>query len=54
MTEFMTVAEVAETLRVNQETVRRWIRSGALPATRLGRDYRISVAALETMTGTAS
>ena len=34
--EWMTVAEVAEYLRVTQETVRRWIRAGSLPALELG------------------
>ena len=39
-----TVREVAESLRVHVETVRRWIRDGRLPATRLGdrSGYRIA------------
>ena len=32
----LTVAEVAVKLRVNPETVRRWIRTGALPAIQIG------------------
>lgn len=32
----LTVAEVAATLRVTPETVRRWIRTGALPAIQIG------------------
>jgi len=40
--EYMTVAEVAGELRVDESTVRRQIRSGQLPATRIGRQYRIS------------
>jgi excisionase family DNA binding protein len=33
---FLTVAEVAETLKLNQQTVRNWIDRGELPAARLG------------------
>jgi excisionase family DNA binding protein len=39
--EFMTVAEVAATLKLNQQTVRNWIDAGRLPALRLGRRVRI-------------
>ena len=34
---FLTVAEVAEKLRLNQQTVRNWIDAGSLPALRVGR-----------------
>ena len=37
----MTVAEVAETLKLNQQTVRNWIDAGKLPAVRLGRRVRV-------------
>lgn len=37
----MTVAEVAEMLRVSTMTVYRLVQSGALPAVRVGRSYRI-------------
>jgi len=37
---WMTVAEVAKLLSVNEETVRRWVRSGDLPVMRLGADVR--------------
>lgn len=37
----LTVPEVAERLRVHQMTVRRHIRSGKLPAIRVGRRYRV-------------
>jgi excisionase family DNA binding protein len=40
-TEFLTVAEVAETLKLNQQTVRNWIDQGSLPALRIGRRVRI-------------
>jgi excisionase family DNA binding protein len=38
---FLTVAEVAEMLRLNQQTVRNWIDAGSLPAIRVGRRVRI-------------
>lgn len=38
---FLTVAEVAEILRLNQQTVRNWIDAGTLPAIRVGRRVRI-------------
>lgn len=38
---FLTVAEVAEILRLNQQTVRNWIDAGSLPAVRVGRRVRI-------------
>ena len=39
--EFLTVAEVAERLKLNQQTVRNWIDQGSLPALRVGRRVRI-------------
>lgn len=33
--ELLTVQEIAEQLRVNEATVRRWIKSGALEAIKL-------------------
>ncbi len=41
MDEFLTVAEVAETLKLNQQTIRNWIDQGSLPAVRIGRRVRI-------------
>ena len=38
---YMTVAEVAATLKLNQQTVRNWIDAGTLPAVRVGRRVRI-------------
>jgi excisionase family DNA binding protein len=38
---FLTVAEVAEVLKINQQTVRNWIDQGSLPALRVGRRVRI-------------
>ena len=42
-----TVAEVAEAMRVSNMTVYRLIRSGELPALRVGKGYRIFEADLE-------
>jgi excisionase family DNA binding protein len=39
--EFLTVAEVADVLKLNQQTVRNWIDQGSLPALRVGRRVRI-------------
>ncbi len=38
---YLTVAEVAQTLKLNQQTVRNWIDQGFLPALRVGRRVRI-------------
>jgi excisionase family DNA binding protein len=38
---YLTVAEVAEMLKLNQQTVRNWIDAGSLPAIRVGRRVRI-------------
>lgn len=43
-TRWYTVADVVEMLQLHEQTVRRWIRDGELPAYSLGRrsGYRIS------------
>jgi excisionase family DNA binding protein len=38
---FMTVAEVAEVLRVSKMTVYRLVHSGEMPAVRFGRSFRV-------------
>lgn len=38
---FLTVAEVAKLLKLNQQTVRNWIDQGLMPALRVGRRVRI-------------
>ena len=38
---FLTVAEVADLLRVSTMTVYRLVQAGQLPAIRVGRSYRI-------------
>ncbi len=40
-TRFLTVAEVAQTMRVSTMTVYRLIKAGDLRAVRVGRSYRI-------------
>lgn len=50
----MTVAEVAEVLRVSNMTVYRLIKSGELGAIRVGKNYRIRRADLHTYLETRS
>src|SRR5579864_3184409 len=44
---FLTVAEVAEMLKLNPQTVRNWIDQGRMPALRVGRRVRIRRSDLE-------
>jgi excisionase family DNA binding protein len=46
-TKFLTVAEVAEMLRVSRMTVYRWVHAGELPAVRFGRSFRVPEQAVE-------
>ena len=39
--QFRTVREVAELLKINEATVRRWIRDGELRAIDIGKGWRI-------------
>ena len=39
--EFLTVADIARILKLNQQTVRNWIDQGTLPALRVGRRVRV-------------
>jgi excisionase family DNA binding protein len=39
---FLTVQEVADLMRVSSMTVYRLIKSGELPAVRVGRSFRVS------------
>ena len=45
---FMTVSEVAASLRVSTMTVYRLINGGELPAARIGRSFRVRVQDLDT------
>lgn len=53
MTEFVSVNEAAEELRVQPRTVRDYIRSGRLRAARIGKQYRIRVEDLQLFAGGA-
>jgi excisionase family DNA binding protein len=44
---FLTVAEVAEVMRVSKMTVYRLVHSGDMPAVRFGRSYRVPENAVE-------
>ncbi|GAA4418362.1 hypothetical protein GCM10023169_07850 [Georgenia halophila] len=44
---FLTVAEVAQLMRVSKMTVYRMVHSGDLPAVRMGRSFRVPEAAVE-------
>lgn len=46
---FLTVAEVADTMRVSKMTVYRLVHGGELPAVRVGRSYRVPQAAVAQM-----
>lgn len=43
---FLTVAEVAELMRVSKMTVYRLVHAGELPAVRFGRSYRVPESAV--------
>ena len=44
---FLTVAEVADVMRISKMTVYRLVHSGEMPAVRVGHSYRVPQAALE-------
>ncbi len=44
---FLSTEEVANLLNVHSNTVMRWIKSGKLPSTKIGREYRIPREAIE-------
>jgi excisionase family DNA binding protein len=50
---FLTVAEVADMMRVSTMTVYRLVHAGELPAVRFGRSYRIPESAVVGMVGLA-
>ncbi len=47
--QFLSTEEVAERLQVDEQTVRRWIKSGKLKAVKPGREWRIPPAAFEAL-----
>ena len=44
---FMTTQEIAELLKVREQTVRGWIHGQELRAVKLGREFRVAVKDLE-------
>lgn len=46
---FLTVAEVADLMRVSRMTVYRMVHSGEIPAVRVGRSFRVPQNAVEDM-----
>lgn len=50
---FLTVAEVAEAMRVSKMTVYRLLHSGEMPAVRVGRSFRVPQDALDQYLATA-
>ena len=46
---FLTVAEVAEIMRVSKMTVYRMVHAGELPAIRFGRSFRVTESAVAEM-----
>lgn len=44
---FLTVAEVAQMMRVSRMTVYRMVHSGELPAIRFGRSFRVPQSAVQ-------
>jgi excisionase family DNA binding protein len=48
---FYNAKEAARLLGVNVQTMRRYLREGKIRSIRLGRDWRISQAALEELAG---
>lgn len=47
LNDLVTVTELATALRVNPETIRRWIKTKKLKAVKMGKSIRISKANLE-------
>lgn len=40
--EYLTIKDIARQLKMDEKTIRRWIKSGQLPAIELGGKYRVS------------
>ena len=51
---YLTVAEVAEMMRLSRMTVYRLVHSGELPAVRVGRSFRVPADALDAYLRAAS
>lgn len=51
--QFLTVAEVADAMRVSKMTVYRLVHAGELPAVRVGKSFRVPQDALTTYLSTS-
>lgn len=51
MSDFYTLDEVAEIVGMHIRTVRNFVRDGRLPATRIGKQYRVAAEDLSKLTG---
>jgi chromosome partitioning protein len=51
---FLTTEEAARLLNVHQNTILRWIKSGRLPSSKIGREYRIPRGAIDNRVNRAS
>ena len=47
MTEFMTVAESAALLRIGERTANKLVRSGRLPAVKVGRSWKVKLSEVD-------
>ena len=47
MDEWLTLTQIAETLQLDIETIRNWVRKKQLPAYRVGRAYRVKQSDLD-------
>lgn len=52
MDEWLTLAQIAEALKLDIETIRVWVRERQLPAYRVGRAYRVKQSDLDTFLAT--
>jgi len=46
---YLNIRQAAELLRVHPNTIRNWLRQGELPGKQIGRLWRISAAAVESL-----
>lgn len=47
MSDYLDVKEIAERLRVSEQTIRRLYRSGLLPGVKVGRQIRVTETAIQ-------
>ena len=51
--DYYTIYETADLLKLHHNTIRRGIKSGAIPAVQIGRQWRIKKADLDAITDTS-